>query len=86
MNCHTVAEEIAAEGARFYIASGAGLDAEEVYFNSNTELYAAAGSIFAMDEYNAGKSGGNVHIVSQAAADQLMAVVVIREKGVSSRY
>lgn len=39
-----------------------------------------------MDEYNAGKSGGNVHIVSQAAADQLMAVVVIREKGVSSRY
>ena len=86
VNCHTVAEEIAAEGARFYIASGAGLDAEEVYFNSNTELYAAAGSIFAMDEYNAGKSGGNVHIVSQAAADQLMAVVVIREKGVSSRY
>lgn len=86
VNCHTVAEEIAAEGARFYIASGAGLDAEEVYFNSNTELYAAAGSIFAMDEYNAGKSGGNVRIVSQAAADQLMAVVVIREKGVSSRY
>jgi len=42
VNCHTVAEEIAAEGARFYIASGAGLDAEEVYFNSNTELYGAA--------------------------------------------
>ena len=86
VNCHTVAEEIAAEGARFYIASGAGLDAEEVYFNSNTELYAAAGAIFTMDEYNAHKSGGNVRIVSQAASDQLMAVVMIREKGVSSRY
>ena len=86
MNCHTVAEEIAAEGARFYIASGAGLDAGTVYFNSNTELYAAAGAIFTMDEYNAHKSGGNVRIVSQAASDQLMAVVMIREKGVSSRY
>ena len=60
VNCHTVAEEIAAEGARFYIASGAGLDAGTVYFNSNTELYAAAGAIFTMDEYNAHKSGGNV--------------------------
>lgn len=39
-----------------------------------------------MDEYNAHKSGGNVRIVSQAASDQLMAVVMIREKGVSSRY
>ena len=86
VNCHTVAEEIAAEGARFYIASGAGLDAGTVYFNSNTELYAAAGAIFTMDEYNAHKSGGNVRIVSQAASDQLMAVVMIREKGVSSRY
>mgnify|MGYP000060811551 FL=1 len=80
MNCHTVAEEIAAEGARFYIASGAGLDAGTVYFNSNTELYAAAGAIFTMDEYNAHKSGGNVRIVSQAASDQLMAVVMIRER------
>lgn len=83
VNCYTVAEEIAAEGAKFYIASGAGLDAEEVYFNSNTDLYAAAGSIFTMDEYNADKSGGNVSFVSQAAADQLKPVVVIREKGVS---
>ncbi|MFQ7503693.1 MAG: LruC domain-containing protein [Alistipes finegoldii] len=65
---------------------GFGLDAGTVYFNSNTELYAAAGAIFTMDEYNAHKSGGNVRIVSQAASDQLMAVVMIREKGVSSRY
>lgn len=86
VNCHTVAGDIVAEGAKFYIASGSGLDAGTVYFNSNTELYAAAGSIFTMDEYNAGKSGGNVRIVSQAAADQSMSVVAIRDKGVSSRY
>lgn len=86
VNCHTVADDIVAEGAKFYIASGSGLDAGTVYFNSNTELYAAAGSIFTMDEYNASKSGGNVRIISQAAADQLMAVVVIRDKGISSRY
>ena len=86
VNCYTAADDVIAEGAKFYIASGSGLDAGTVYFNSNTELYAAAGSIFSMDEYNAGKSGGNVRIVSQAQADQPMAVVVIREKGVSSRY
>ena len=86
VNCHTAADDVIAEGAKFYIASGSGLDAGTVYFNSNTELYAAAGSIFSMDEYNASRSGGNVRIVSQAQADQPMAVVVIREKGVSSRY
>lgn len=86
VNCYTVARDIVAEGARFYIASGAGLDAETVYFNSNTELYAASGSIFSMKEYNAAKSGGNVRFISQAAADQPMAVVAIHGKGVSSRY
>ena len=86
VNCYTAADDVIAEGAKFYIASGSGLDAGTVYFNSNTELYAAAGSIFSMNEYNASRSGGNVRIVSQAQADQPMAVVVIREKGVSSRY
>lgn len=32
VNCHTVAEEIAAEGARFYIASGAGLRCRDGLF------------------------------------------------------
>lgn len=86
VNCYTVARDIVAEGALFYIASGAGLDAETVYFNSNTELYAASGSIFSMKEYNAAKSGGNVRFISQAAADQPMAVVAIHGKGISSRY
>lgn len=86
VNCYTVAEEVDCELAKIYIASGAALDAGTVFFNANMELYAAAGAVFTMREYNAARKGGNVRIVSQAAADQPMAVVVIREKGISSAY
>lgn len=85
INCYTVADEVDGEGALFYFGAGAGFDAREVELQ-NTQVEMASGSIFTMDEYNADGQKGGAYITGTAAEGQLPAVVVIREKAVSSQW
>lgn len=85
INCHTVADEVDSEGGKFLFGAGAGFDARDVELQ-NTLVEMASASIFTMDLYNEDGEEGGTHITGIAAEDQTPAVVVIREKAVSSQW
>lgn len=85
INCYTVADEVDGEGALFYFGAGAGFDAREVELQ-NTKVEMASASVFTMVEYNPDGQKGGAYITGTAAEGQLPAVVVIREKAVSSQW
>lgn len=83
VNCHTVVDEIEAQGAAFNFASGVALDAGKVEFN-NTTASMASGSVFSIEEYNADDKGGKNYFTAEAGADP-RAVVTISEKAYTKK-